>query len=41
MLSPNEILNDTPVAHLLGFIDSNEELRVKVIFDEILKKKNP
>jgi hypothetical protein len=41
MISPDPILNDNPVDHLLGFIDSNEEITVKLVFDEVLQKKHP
>ena len=41
MISPDPILNDKPVEHLLGFIDSSDEIRVKLIFDETFQKKHP
>ncbi len=33
MISPDDILDVQPVDHILGFIDSSEEIRVKLIFD--------
>lgn len=41
MISPDSIVEDKPVEHILGFMDSNDEIRVKVVFDEALKQKQP
>jgi len=41
MISPDPINNDKPVEHLLGFVDSGDNLRVKLVFDETFKQKQP
>ena len=33
MISTDDILDIQPVDHILGFIDSSEEIKVKLIFD--------